>query len=160
MTARIRPADASDVEAIVSFAEAVVPAHYTPILGAAAARAQLAWWDPRRMTSAVEAGRVHVAASDDGIVGVAETGEMAGDQVIWKLYLTAEFRGRSLGATLLRHAVAALPVGTPSVFVEHFAGNRRAGAFYEREGFTVVRTEPARTGDPNAAVVWRRLELR
>ncbi len=32
--------------------------------------------------------------------------------------------------------------------------------FYEREGFMVVNTEPASSGDPNAAIVWRRLELR
>ncbi len=80
--------------------------------------------------------------------------------MIWKLYLAPQARGRGLGVELLDRAVAALPTGTGHVLVEHVAGNRRAGAFYEREGFAVVGTEPAGSGDPNAAVVWRRRNLR
>ncbi|WP_205855767.1 GNAT family N-acetyltransferase, partial [Phytoactinopolyspora endophytica] len=102
---------------------------------------------------------VHVAVAGDAIVGVSQTGEFAGEQVIWKLYIAPDLRGRSLGVELLRHAIGALPAGTDHVLVEHFAGNTRAGTFYEREGFTVVNTEPASSGDPNAAIVWRRLEL-
>lgn len=30
-----------------------------------------------------------------------------------------------------------------------------AGSRYKREGFTVDRIEPSRTGDPALAVVWR-----
>jgi ribosomal protein S18 acetylase RimI-like enzyme len=159
MDVRVRRADAGDVDAIVALGAAVVPPHYTPILGVEAAQAQLSWWKPERISSAVTAGRVHVAVVDDVVVGVAETGEMDGEQVIWKLYLAPDSRGRSLGAELLRQAVAALP-GEPShVVVEHVAGNTRAGAFYEREGFAIVRTEPAGSGDPNASIVWRRAEL-
>lgn len=161
MMVQVRKAEADDVDAIVAFGSAVVVPHYTPILGAVAAQAQLTWWAPQRMSSAVAAGRVHVAVSADGaIVGVSETGDMASEQVIWKLYLASDFRGRSLGVELLRHALAALPSETDHVLVEHFAGNARAGAFYDREGFTVVNTEPANCGDPNAAVVWRRLDRR
>jgi ribosomal protein S18 acetylase RimI-like enzyme len=160
MDAQIRKAQASDVDAIAAFGSAVVPAHYTPILGADGARAQLAWWTRQRMASAVEGGRVHVALADNTIVGVSETGEMGGEQVIWKLYLAPDFRGRSLGVTLLRRAIAALPADAKSVLVEHFAGNIRAGSFYERVGFTVVDTEPSSSGDQNGAIVWRRLELR
>lgn len=159
MSVQVRVAEVGDVDAIVAFGSAVVPPHYTPILGADAARAQLTWWTPERITSAVRAGRVHVAVADDAVVGVSETGEFAGEQVVWKLYLAPDFRGRSLGVDLLRHAIAALPTETDHVLVEHFAGNTRAGMFYEREGFTVANTEPASSGDPNAAVVWRRLPL-
>lgn len=160
MDAEIRKAQASDVDAIAAFGSAVVPAHYTPILGADRAQGQLAWWTTQRMASAVERGRVHVALVDDTIVGVSETGEMGNEQVIWKLYLAPDFRGRSLGVKFLRQVVAALPTGAKSVLVEHFAGNTRAGSVYEREGFTVVNTEPSSSGDPNAAIIWRRLELR
>ncbi len=160
MTVQVRQAEAGDVDAIVAFGSAVVVAHYTPILGAVAAQAQLTWWAPQRMSSAVKAGRVHVAvATRNTIVGVSETGELAGEQVIWKLYLASDFRGRSLGVELLRRAVAALPSETDHVLVEHFAGNERAGAFYDRERFTVVNTDPTSGGDPNAAVIWRRLDL-
>ena len=40
-------------------------------------------------------------------------------------------------------------------FLEHFAANERAGAFYEREGFVVDRIEPHPSGDPARATVWR-----
>lgn len=159
MDVRIRRAEAADVDAIVAFGAAVIPPHYTPILGADGAQGQLSWWTPERIAPAVAAGRCHVAVADDTVVGVCQTGEMDGERVIWKLYLAPEYRGRSLGVELLRHAIAALPPETDHILVEHFAGNTRAGAFYEREGFREVRTEPASTGDPNAAVVWRRLDL-
>lgn len=159
MSVQVRRAEAGEVDAIVAFGATVVPPHYTPILGARAAQAQLSWWQQGRISTAVAAGRVHLAVADDAIVGMCETGEMDGEQVIWKLYLAPESRGRSLGVELLRQAVAALPGEPGHVLVEHVAGNTRAGAFYEREGFAVVDTEPASSGDPNAAIVWRRAEL-
>ncbi|WP_199422131.1 GNAT family N-acetyltransferase [Actinotalea solisilvae] len=160
MVVDVRRAELDDLDAILAFAEAVVPLHYTPILGEHAARAQLAWWSRERMAPAVAAGRVHVAATRRDVVGVCETGELDGAQVIWKLYLAPEHRGRSHGVELLRQAVAALPPGARSVDVEHFAGNTRAATFYEREGFAVVRTQPAPPGEPpGSAVVWRRRHL-
>jgi ribosomal protein S18 acetylase RimI-like enzyme len=155
----VRLAEASDADAIVAFGSAVIPAHYTPILGAAVARRQLAWWNLERIESAIAAGRIVVAVADDDIAGVAETGELGGEQVIWKLYLVPDLRGRSLGVELLHRAIQDLPAGTDHVLVEHVAGNAEAGKFYEREGFAVVRTEPARSGNPDGAIVWRRLEL-
>lgn len=159
MSVRVRLAEAGDVAGIVNFGSTVIPPHYAPILGIAAAQAQLAWWTFERMASAVTAGRVGVAVAGEHITGVVETGELAGEEVIWKLYLDSEFRGHSLGVELLRNAIVALPVGTDHVLVEHFAGNARAGAFYQREGFAVVKTEPASSGNVRAGVVWRRLEL-
>ncbi len=162
MEATIRAATADDIDAIAIFGSAVVPHYYTPILGDRAAHAQLAWWTRERLSPAVQAGRLHVAATAEGeIVGVCQTGELANEQVIWKLYLAAEYRGRSLGGALLRHAVASLPEGVDHVDVEHFAGNNGAARFYQREGFTVIRTEPAPSGESSSsAIVWRRLPLR
>ncbi len=161
MSAVIRRADRGDLEAIVAFGSAVIPPYYTPILGEDAAQAQLAWWSLGRMAPAVEADRVHVAAMDHDVVGVCQTGELAGEQVIWKMYLAPAYRGRSLGVELLRQAIASLPPGVGHVDVEHFAGNTRAAKFYEREGFKVLRTDAAVTGElPNSAIVWRRRQLR
>ncbi|MGB3184690.1 MAG: hypothetical protein WBG36_06940 [Ornithinimicrobium sp.] len=84
---------------------------------------------------------------------------MAGEEVIWKLYVAPGFGGRSLGIALLHLAVESLPPGTQHVLVEHFAGIVGAGAFYEREGFAVIKTDPATSGEVNAGVVWRRLDL-
>ncbi|MGA9750071.1 MAG: GNAT family N-acetyltransferase [Nocardioides sp.] len=161
MEVDVRKAELDDLDAIVAFGAAVIPPYYTPILGEHAARAQLAWWSLDRMTPAVEANRVQVAATDRHVVGVCETGEMDGEQVIWKMYLAPEYRGRSLGVELLGQAIASLPRGVDRVDVEHFAGNTRAAQFYEREGFRVIRTDPAPTGEsPNCAIVWRRRQLR
>ncbi|HLS39451.1 MAG TPA: GNAT family N-acetyltransferase [Ornithinicoccus sp.] len=156
MSVTIRRAEPEDLDAIRRFAEEVVPAHYTPILGEVAAHAQLDWWTDERMRPAVEAGRVHVAVADDAIVGVVQTGPWEDTYVVWKLYLSPAFRGRSLGRQLLNAAIEPLREETDHVFVEHFAGNTGAAAFYERLGWKVERTVPARSGDPNAAVVWRR----
>lgn len=161
MGVNVRRANLDDLDAIVAFGSAVIPPYYTPILGERAAQAQLAWWSLDRMAPAVETNRVHVAATDRDVVGVCETGELAGEQVIWKLYLAPEYRGRSLGVDLLRQAIASLPQGVDRVDVEHFAGNTRAAKFYEREGFKVIRTDPAPTGEsPNSGIVWRRRQLR
>lgn len=164
----IRPANPADVDAIVAFARAVVPAHYAPILGEEAAHGQLAWWTSERIAGSVAAGRIQVAVADDTIVGVVETGELAGEQVIWKLYLAPDSRGSGWGRELLHRAIAALPPDTDHVLVEHFAGNIRAGRFYEREGFVEVDSgsgesggsDGARDVDATDAVVWRRLDLR
>lgn len=159
MDVQIRTAEPGDVDEVVAFGSLVVTQHYTPILGEDAANRQLAWWGHGRITQAVEAGRVQVVVVDDRIEGVAETGEMAGEQVIWKLYLTPAHRGRSLGVDLLHRAIAGLPPGTDHVLVEHFAGNGRAGSFYQREGFEVVDTKPDSSGNPSATVVWRRRDI-
>ena len=161
MGVRIRKAEPGDVDAIVAFGAAVVPEHYAPILGRQAARAQLVWWTPERIAPAVDAGRVHLATTDGrDVVGVCQTGEFDGGQVIWKLYLAPEHRGRSVGVALLRQGIASLPGHAECVDVEHFAGNTSAARFYEREGFRVIRTDPASENQSSsAAIVWRRLQL-
>lgn len=161
MGVTVRRAELDDLDAIVAFGSAVIPPYYTPILGESAAQAQLAWWSLDRMAPAVEANRVHVAVTDRDVVGVCETGELAGEQVIWKMYLAPEYRGRSLGVELLCRAIASLSEGVDRVDVEHFAGNTQAAKFYAREGFEIIRTDPAPTGEsPNSAIVWRRRQLR
>ncbi len=161
MELTIRKADFDDVDAIAVFGTEVVPEHYTPILGQQGARAQLVWWTPEYISPAVEAGRVHVAINDvGGVVGVCQTGEADGKQVIWKLYVAPDYRGRSLGVELLRQAISALPEHADRVEVEHFAGNTRAARFYAREGFDVIRTDPATSErSPGNAIIWRRLQL-
>lgn len=159
MTVTIRLAEVDDLDDIVAFAADVIPGHYSSILGAAAAQRQLAWWTPERMRPAIEAEQVHLAIDNELIIGVVETGRMGDDFVVWKLYLAPDYRGRSLGRELLGRAVAPLRKETGHVLVEHFAGNVRAGKFYEREGWAVVRTETSSSGDPAAAVVWRRLDV-
>ena len=63
---------------------------------------------------------------------------------------------------LLDALIRQLPPDADRLYIEHFAANERAGAFYERQGYTVERIEPSATGDRASAtgdraldVVWR-----
>lgn len=150
----IRDAVAQDVAAICRFGEAHIPAHYTPLIGEGPADEQVRrWWNETYVAAGVAAGQVVVADDDGEIVGVAQRGRNGADHVIYKLYVHPERRGRGIGPRLIAALVRQLPRGTERVYIEQFAGNARAGAFYEREGFTVDRVEPGPTDA--LAVVWR-----
>ncbi len=151
----IRLADERDLAAIAAFGAAVVPAHYEPIIGRDAALEQVdVWWTYEQLHSAWQTGALLIA-EDDELVGVAELGSLEGEPVVWKLYIDPERRGEGTGRRLLHAAIAEIPRPASRVVLEHFAGNERAAAFYEREGFHHLRTEPAASGDPAAATVWR-----
>ncbi|MGY1750146.1 GNAT family N-acetyltransferase [Modestobacter sp. SYSU DS0511] len=159
-TPAIRVAQLDDVAAICRFGEAHVPPHYAPLIGAEAAAGQVrTWWTEAQMGAAVAAGLVVVAEADGQLLGVAERGGVGADHVIWKLYVHPGHRSRGLGPRLLDALIRQLPAGTERVYVEHFAANERAGAFYERVGFRVDRVESDPTGDPALAVVWRARRL-
>ena len=137
-----RPAD---VAAIVAFGSSVVPPHYAPI---SARRSRPGSWPggPQnvRARPSKPAGCTwrQTATPRRGV----ETGELAGRQVIWKLYLAPDHRGRSLGPELLRHAIAGFPWTATRSSLSTSLANTRAAAFYEREGFEIVKIEP-RTAD-------------
>jgi len=156
--AQFRPAVADDVPAIVAFGDEVIPRHYSPIIGESAAQAQLDWWSPARFIEAINAGRVQLATAGNQIVGVVETGEMAGEHVIWKLYVAPTVRGQGLGVKLIENAISSLPSETDYVLLEHFEGNSDAARFYEREGFEVTGID-VNDSNPSASVVWRRRDL-
>ena len=150
MEVLVRPADTGDVEAICRFGETHIPPHYAPLIGAEAAEAQVrSWWNEKHIEAAVAAGLMVVAVDNHEVVGVGQRG---GD-VIYKLYVDPAHRGHGLGPRLIDALVE--PMTSDRVQIEHFAANERAGAFYEREGFTVDRIEPSPTGNPSLNVVWR-----
>lgn len=144
----VRDARAGDVPAIRRFGEAHIRAHYAPLLGPEAADAQVTrWWSETQISAAVADGLVVVAEDDGALVGVGQRGRRGADHVVYKLYLDPDHRGHGVGPLLLDALVRQLPATADRLYVEHFAANTRAGAFYEREGFTVDRVE----GD----IVWR-----
>ncbi len=158
----VRPAEPGDVVAICRFGWAHVQAHYAPLIGAAAADEQVRrWWNETYIRAAVADGVVVVAEAEPGgqLVGVGQRGRSGAEQVIYKLYVHPEHRGRGLGPQLLAALIRQLPPDVDRVYIEHFAANERAGAFYEREGFTVERIESSPTDDPALAVVWRARQL-
>jgi len=156
----VRHARQDDVAAISAFGETHIPPHYTPLLGVAAANEQVrTWWDRTHLRAAVADGLVVLAEADGQLVGRRTAGRQGADHVIYKLYLHPQYRGHGLGPQLIEVLIGDLPAGTMRLHIEHFAGNRRAGAFYEREGFTIERTQPSPSDDSALAVVWRVREL-
>jgi len=114
-------------------------------------RETFTWLPPERhrredfLRAAVEE-EVYVAAEDGRLLGVA--GFYRPQNFIHSLYV--EVRGRGVGKALLDH-MAAVADGPLSLKVQ--APNRRAQAFYEREGFLCA--EHGR--DPGSDVAWLRL---
>lgn len=150
-----------DVRAVRAFGAAVVPVHYAPLIGDAAAAEQLrAWWGHDHLAAAVAQGVVLVAETPSGLAGVAQHGRVGDDHVVWKLYVAPEHRGRGLGPCLLDAVTRRLPSDADRLWIEHVAANERAAAFYAREGFAVDRVEPHPGGDPRLATVWRSRPLR
>lgn len=152
----IRDAHHDDVADICAFGEAHIRAHYTPLIGAAAADDQVRqWWNESSISAAVTSRSLVVAELDGQIVGVGQRGRNGADHVIYKLYLATDQRGAGLGPRLIEALIDQLPADADRIFIEHFVGNERAGRFYEREGFAVERIEPSPTGDPVHGTVWR-----
>ena len=128
--------------------------HYAPLIGAAAADEQICrWWNETQIGAGV-AERLLVVAEEDGqVVGVGQRGRRGADHVVYKLYVHPRYRGRGLGPRLIEALTRQLLADADRLYIEHFAANERAGAFYEREGFTVHRIEPSPTGNPALGVV-------
>jgi GNAT superfamily N-acetyltransferase len=152
----VREARRDDVAAICGFGESHIRPHYAPLIGAAAADEQVRrWWNEAQIDVAVADGLVVVAEADGHLLGVAQRGRSGADHVVYKLYVHPQHRGRGLGLRLLDALTRQLPADADRLYIEHFVGNERAGAFYEREGFAVERIEPSPTGDPALGTVWR-----
>lgn len=157
----LRVAGPEDVAAVRAFGEAHVRPHYAPLIGAQAADAQVrTWWSTEYLTTAVEAGNVLLAEVGGTCVGVAQLGRAGEDHVVYKLYVAPGQRGSGLGPRLLDALERRLPADADALHVEHVAANARAAAFYEREGFRVVRVEPDPSGDRARDVVWRARPVR
>jgi ribosomal protein S18 acetylase RimI-like enzyme len=155
-----RDAGHDDVMAICRFGQAYIRPHYAPLIGAAAADEQVRnWWNETHIGAAVAEGLVVVAEAGGQVVGVGQRGRRGADHVVYKLYIHPQYRGRGLGPQLIDALTRQLPANADRLYIEHFVANERAGAFYEREGFTVERIEPSPTGNPALGVVWRRRYL-
>ncbi|MFB9903132.1 GNAT family N-acetyltransferase [Allokutzneria oryzae] len=152
----VRTAGPEDVAAICRFGDAHIRCHYAPLIGAEAADAQVRrWWNHTHIGAAVAGGLVVVAEDGGQLVGVGQRGRSGADHVVYKLYVHPEHRGCGQGLRLLEALIRQLPADADRLCIEHFVANERAGAFYEREGFTVERVEASATGDPRLGVVWR-----
>lgn len=98
------------------------------------------------------------AEHESEIIAVSEWGFYDENPVVWKLYVHPEHRSKGVGPQLQRNIIDDLPSGTAALQVEHFTANKRAGAFYEREGFRELRKVEDDT-NPSVSVIWRELTL-
>lgn len=156
----LRGAEVADVPAICRFGENHIQAHYAPLIGEEAAEGQVrSWWGAVTIRTAVTEGLVVVAGQGGTLTGVGQRGRRGTDHVIYKLYVHPQYRGQGLGRRLLDALIKGLPVDARRVYIEHFISNKRAGAFYEREGFAVDRIEESPTGSRALSVVWRSRDL-
>ncbi|MFI7115418.1 GNAT family N-acetyltransferase [Amycolatopsis sp. NPDC049868] len=148
----VRDADRDDVMAVCRFGEEHVRAHYAPLIGEEeAARQVRMWWNATNIAGAVARGSVVVAEDGGRLAGVGQRGLDGGEHVIRKLY--AHPRHHGLASRLLEVLIGRLPADFERVYAEHLVADERAGAFFEREGFTVERIEP--DADPRLGVVRR-----
>ncbi|MHA7275108.1 GNAT family N-acetyltransferase [Arthrobacter sp. Hz1] len=155
----LRSATIGDIPGIRRFGEDI-RAQYAPLIGAGAADGQVQnWWNEASIRAAVAEGLVVVAEQDGRLTGVGQRGHRGADHVIYKLYVHPEDRGHGLGRRLLDALIEELPANAHRLYIEHFTANKRAAAFYEREGFTVERIEPNPTGTSALPVVWRARDL-
>lgn len=109
------------------------------------------WMSPDRH----DRGEFLRAARDEEIYVAFEDGRLVGLAALYRPMsfihsLYVETRGRGIGKALLDHLAAVAP-GRLSLKVQ--AANRRAQAFYAREGFFEVE----RGCDPGSNVAWIRL---
>src|SRR3954469_5485031 len=87
-----------DGAGIWRFGETPLRPHYTPLIGAEAADAQVRhWWNETAIGSAVSAGLVVVADAGGQVVGVGQRGRSGADHVVYKLYVAPDHRGAGLG---------------------------------------------------------------
>ena len=141
----MRAASPADAEAIGALATRAWRAAYADLL----APEVLAQLEPREQAhdwreyfaGMPSADRVWVFEPDAAVAGFARTGPChdadlpTGAGEVHGLYLEPGLIGTGRGRRLFAHAVADLGERHYPIVVWHFAGNDRAGRFYERAGF-------------------------
>jgi len=142
MDVELRPAVRADVAAVAAMQKASLVETYEPFLGRAA------------IEEFIAAGGVDdyfeehwreatVAVSGGDVVGVA----VLADGLLDLIWVRPRSRSQGIGSALLRAAESKAAVGSDELTLEVWEINRRAVAFYEREGFSVtVSSEDPQTG--------------
>lgn len=97
-----------------------------------------------------------VAEIDSRVAGFLTLEPVEGRQVeLTRLYVDPSVRRGGIGKALLSHARdAATASGAREMLVNVFADNHIGRAFYEREGFQLLRLEPTQVGDQQVGDAW------
>jgi GNAT superfamily N-acetyltransferase len=155
----VRPAQAADVDAVVSVGQLAWPATYTPLAGADYVERGLAtWWSRDGILRSIEAGNVTVAELDGEIVGMTGIEPGAEARFLWKLYVRPADQGHGAGTALLNDVLRrARDDGAGTVRLEYLDGNDRAARFYQGKGFVPLGREPDPDGGPDS--IWMEIRL-
>lgn len=152
MTITIRKALPEDVHGVRYVGIISWPATYGPLKGAAYVVEGLdSYWSAEAIETAITAGSVDVAESEDGIVGVVHTEELGADLVMWKLYVLPQWQHHGVGRGLVNAAKDRAREQGCGLLTEYEPSNERVRSFYLREGFNAT-TAPW----PGTEAVWLR----
>lgn len=143
----IRPAAAGDAEALGHLHVDVWEDAYTGLMDDSVLEGRRANVEARverwRDILSGEHRTLVAVAPDGGLVGFTSSGpgrdnDLAPelDLELWALYVRAAWWGTGIGYALLREAI-----GDRAAYLWVLAGNERAIAFYERQGFRLDGTE-------------------
>ena len=165
MTTTIRRAVPDDLEAVVAVGRLTWPATYAAIAGDDYVAMGLAkWWTPEETRPLVDSGRTFVAevGSDDEppqIVGIASTGLLGKEIVLYRLYVLPDHHGQGLGSRLLAAVLEDIGRGSHTrLWLSYLEGNESAERFYAKHGFTEQRRESRGPGIPDSIWLMRDLE--
>ena len=131
--ARIRQAEADDIEDIIALELRTIRESYASFLGQEAVEGFI-------RSGAVEtfvrenAGRTQVATLDGTVVGCV----VATDNHIDQLMIDVRFHRQGLGSQLLENLESELFKDYQALFLETFRDNHQAIAFYQKHSWTVV----------------------
>ncbi|WP_240322786.1 GNAT family N-acetyltransferase [Austwickia chelonae] len=138
----VREARGDDLEAIRDLGLLAFPTTYRGIIEPELIQLLLAkWWTKDALVPIIRAGRAFVACLDGKVVGMCSYGPHSGAQVLWKLYVHPEMRGRGIASALLAAAEERATGSGMSLRISYTDGNRNAAAFCTRHGFVELSRE-------------------
>lgn len=136
MTPTIRRATPDDLAAVRFVGVRTWPATYGPPLGAHYVMHGLdTHWSVEAIAPALAAGRIDVAETDDGIVGMTEVEDLGDSLVLWKLYVIPSAQGAGIGHDLVAAAKDRARQRGRDLLTEYEPANEVVRGFYLREGF-------------------------
>ncbi|WP_454131810.1 GNAT family N-acetyltransferase [Microbacterium lacticum] len=132
----IRPARPDDAPGVRYVGTVSWPATYGSDKGAAYVMSGLdQFWNAEAIGSAIQAGNIYVAESEQGIVGMVHVEELGADMVMWKLYVLPDHQLHGIGRLLVGAAKSHAGAHGKELVTEYDPSNERVRGFYLREGF-------------------------
>ena len=92
-------------------------------------------------------------------MGIASTGLLGKEIVLYRLYVLPDHHGQGLGSRLLTAVLEDIGRGSHTrLWLSYLEGNKSAERFYAKHGFTEQRRESSGPGIPDSIWLVRELE--